>query len=199
MRDDQRGKQGARRDRLTHALTCGFGARGRIRTDDLPITSRMLGVDPVGSRRIWPAHVGCVVDLVGSRRIQTDRLDDHRDDQKRIRHYIGCRCLASDTGAGTIGEGSPGKTGGYAPSRSRVVCWCCRSSAACCWATAAGLSHRLSILAFNLVSSPRLATTSHRPRNGLRPAQTQPEVRSGVTVRSRLLRVPAQIGQRRTR
>ena len=45
-------------------------------------------------------------------------------------------------------------------------------------------------LALNLVSSPRLATTSHRPRNGLLPAQTQPEVRSGVT---------AQIGHRRTR
>jgi hypothetical protein len=32
-------------------LSCGF-LRGRIRTDDLPITSRMLGVDLVGSRRI---------------------------------------------------------------------------------------------------------------------------------------------------
>ena len=33
----------------------------------------------------------------------------------------------------------------------------------------------------------------------LRPAQTQPEVRPCVTVRSGLLRVPAEIGQRRTR
>src|SRR5215207_5430801 len=64
MRDDQRGKQGARRDRLTRALTCGFGARGRIRTDDLPITRRILGVDLVGSRRIWPAHEG----ILGSAR-----------------------------------------------------------------------------------------------------------------------------------
>ena len=58
-----------------------WGARGRIRTDDLPITRRMLGVDLVGSRRIWPAHVGCLVDPVGSRRVQSDRLDDQTDDQ----------------------------------------------------------------------------------------------------------------------
>ena len=60
-------------------LVCG--ARGRIRTDDLPITRRMLGVDLDGSRRIEPAHVGCPVDADGSRRLQKDRLDDHRDDQ----------------------------------------------------------------------------------------------------------------------
>jgi hypothetical protein len=41
----------------------------------------MLGVDLVGSRRIEPAHVACVVGPGGSRRIQKDRLDDHRDDQ----------------------------------------------------------------------------------------------------------------------
>jgi hypothetical protein len=41
----------------------------------------MLGVDLDGTRRIWPAHVGCAVDPDGSRPIQTDRLDDHRDDQ----------------------------------------------------------------------------------------------------------------------
>jgi hypothetical protein len=45
-------------------LTCGFGARGEIRTLDLPITRRMLGVG-----------------LDGSRRIQKDRLDDQTDDQ----------------------------------------------------------------------------------------------------------------------
>jgi hypothetical protein len=38
----------------------------RHRTDDLPITSRMLGVDLDGSRRIWPAHVGWPVGLDGS-------------------------------------------------------------------------------------------------------------------------------------
>src|ERR671912_392442 len=37
----------------------------------------MLGVDLVGSRRIWPAQVGWLVGLDGSRRIQTDRVDDH--------------------------------------------------------------------------------------------------------------------------
>ena len=62
-------------------LTCSFGARGRIRTDDLPITSRMLDVDLDGSRRIEPAHVGWPVGPDGSRRIQMVRLDDHRDDQ----------------------------------------------------------------------------------------------------------------------
>jgi hypothetical protein len=41
----------------------------------------MLGVGLVGSRPIEPAHVGCLVGPDGSRRIQTDRLDDHRDDQ----------------------------------------------------------------------------------------------------------------------
>ena len=58
------------------ALTCALGARGRIRTDDLPITRRMLGVDLDGSRRIEPAHVGWPVGPDGSKRIQTDRLDD---------------------------------------------------------------------------------------------------------------------------
>jgi hypothetical protein len=41
----------------------------------------MLGVDLVGSRQIEPTHVGCLVGPDGSRRIQSDRLDDHRDDQ----------------------------------------------------------------------------------------------------------------------
>jgi hypothetical protein len=36
----------------------------------------VLYVDLVGSRRIWPAHVGGLVDLVGSRRVPSDRLDD---------------------------------------------------------------------------------------------------------------------------
>jgi hypothetical protein len=48
---------------------------------DLPITRRMLGVGRVGSRRIWPAHVASPVGPDGSRQIQKDRLDDHRDDQ----------------------------------------------------------------------------------------------------------------------
>jgi hypothetical protein len=64
------------RQRQRCPLTCGFGARGGIRTDDLPITSRMLGVDLDGFRRIEPAHVGWPVGLDGFRRIQKDRLDD---------------------------------------------------------------------------------------------------------------------------
>jgi hypothetical protein len=35
----------------------------------------VLSVDLVGSRPIWPAHVGWVVDLVGSGRVPSDRLD----------------------------------------------------------------------------------------------------------------------------
>jgi hypothetical protein len=44
---------------------------------------RSLGfrVDLVGSRRIWPAHVGGLVDLEGSRRVLSDRVDDQADDQ----------------------------------------------------------------------------------------------------------------------
>jgi hypothetical protein len=41
----------------------------------------MLGVDLVGSSRIWPAHVDRIVGPDGSRRMQKDRLDDHLDDQ----------------------------------------------------------------------------------------------------------------------
>jgi hypothetical protein len=50
-------------------------------SSDLPITRRMIRVDLDGSRRIEPAHVGRLVGRDGSRRIQKDRLDDHRDDQ----------------------------------------------------------------------------------------------------------------------
>jgi hypothetical protein len=50
------------------------------------IRSLVLSVDLVGSRRIWPAHVGGVVDLVGYRRNQSDRLDDQADD-----HFHGAR------------------------------------------------------------------------------------------------------------
>jgi hypothetical protein len=45
------------------------------------IRSLVLCVDLVGSRPIWPAHVGCLVGPDGSRRILSDRLDDQTDDQ----------------------------------------------------------------------------------------------------------------------
>jgi hypothetical protein len=45
------------------------------------IRSLVLYVGLVGSRRIWPAHVGRVVYPDGSRRILLDRLDDQTDDQ----------------------------------------------------------------------------------------------------------------------
>jgi len=62
-------------------LDCGQETERSGHVPDLPITRRMLGVDLVGSRRIWPAHVAGLVDPDGSRRIASDRLDDQRDDQ----------------------------------------------------------------------------------------------------------------------
>jgi transposase len=56
----------------------------------------MLRVGLDGPRRIEPAHVRCLVGPDGSRRIQTDRLDDHRDDQA---HPTGHRVIAEHTRA----------------------------------------------------------------------------------------------------
>jgi hypothetical protein len=64
------------------ALSCSDGGAPRgIRTPNRQIRSLVLCVDLVGSRRIWPAHVGGLVDPDGSRRIPSDRLDDQPDDQ----------------------------------------------------------------------------------------------------------------------
>jgi hypothetical protein len=52
-----------------------------IRTPNRQIRRLVLSVELVGSRRICPAHVGYLVDPVGSRRTPSDRLDDQRDDQ----------------------------------------------------------------------------------------------------------------------
>ena len=52
-------------------------------TSDRQLRSLVLGVDLVGSRRIWPSHVGRVVDPDGSSRVPSDRLDDQTDDQAR--------------------------------------------------------------------------------------------------------------------
>ena len=69
---------------VTGPLTSRFGGAPRgIRTPNRQIRSLVLSVDLVGSRRIWPAHVGCLVDRVGSRRVPSDRLDDQTDDQAR--------------------------------------------------------------------------------------------------------------------
>jgi hypothetical protein len=97
-------------------LTCGFGARGRIRIDDLPLTSRMFGVSLDGSRRIQAAHVGCAVGPDGSRRIQKDRLDDHRDDQ-------GASDRMSDgqiSNRGRYGRGGPDRSTHLNRQTSRV-------------------------------------------------------------------------------
>jgi hypothetical protein len=52
-------------------------------TDIHQIRSLVLCVDLVGSRWIWPAHVGRVVGPDGSSRVLSDRLDDQSDDQRR--------------------------------------------------------------------------------------------------------------------
>jgi hypothetical protein len=59
------------------------------RPADRQIRSLMLSVGLVGSRRIWPAHLGCLVGPDGSRRIQSDRLDDQTDDQAAGRRVLG--------------------------------------------------------------------------------------------------------------
>jgi hypothetical protein len=51
---------------------CGTGQH----PPDRQIRSLVLCVELVGPRRICPAHVGCVVGRVGSRRVPSDRLDD---------------------------------------------------------------------------------------------------------------------------
>jgi hypothetical protein len=60
-----------------------MGATAAGRPPVHPIMRRMLGVDLVGSRRIWPAHVGCLVGPDRSRRVPSDRLHDQADDQAR--------------------------------------------------------------------------------------------------------------------
>jgi hypothetical protein len=57
-----------------------------IRTPNRQLRSLVLCVDLVRSSRIWPAHVGGVVDLDGSRPVPSDRLDDQTDDQARQAH-----------------------------------------------------------------------------------------------------------------
>jgi hypothetical protein len=60
----------------------GWSRSGAIRTPNRQIRSLVLCVDLVGSRRIWPAHVGGLVGPDGSRRVPSDRLDDQADDQQ---------------------------------------------------------------------------------------------------------------------
>src|SRR5918995_2231406 len=68
----------------TPAIAQGRGCAPRgFQPPNRQIRSLVLCVDLVGSRPIWPAQVGWVGDLVGSRRILSDRLDDQRDDQPR--------------------------------------------------------------------------------------------------------------------
>jgi pyridoxamine 5'-phosphate oxidase family protein len=54
-----------------------------IRTSYRQLRSLVLCVELVCSRPNWPAHVGCLVDLVASGRIPSVRLDDQPDDQAK--------------------------------------------------------------------------------------------------------------------
>jgi hypothetical protein len=76
-----------RRTSARPAGTCSPGERcarsltSSPRSPNRQIRSLALSVGLVGSGRILPAHVGCLVDPDGSRRVPSDRLDDQRDDQ----------------------------------------------------------------------------------------------------------------------
>jgi hypothetical protein len=59
------------------------GTRVRRSGCQAHIRRLVLCVGLVGSRRICAGQVGCLVDPDGSRRLQSDRLDDQPDDQAR--------------------------------------------------------------------------------------------------------------------
>jgi hypothetical protein len=80
----QSGRSDSASNPVAGPLSCGDRSAPRgIGTLNRQIRSLVLYVDLVGSRRIWPAHVGGVVDPDGSRRVPSDRLDDQTDDQAR--------------------------------------------------------------------------------------------------------------------
>src|SRR5918994_3165797 len=94
------------------------------------IRSLVLCVDLVGSRRIWPAHVGRVVDPDGSSRVPLDRVDDQPDDQARLAPAIslliqGGRdtlCPCRDPGAsGRVGPSASGSCDGYFGDLTRAA------------------------------------------------------------------------------
>jgi hypothetical protein len=77
-KDDQAGKQDERMRHHTGGLTCGFRARGRIRTDDLPITSRTLTLQPDPLRTILAAQERDRFRLMPSRSAWYQRLGCQR-------------------------------------------------------------------------------------------------------------------------
>jgi hypothetical protein len=87
------------------------------------IRSLVLYVDLVGSRWIEPAHVGWLVGPDGSRRIQTDRLDDQRDDQSASDRELDGKASGTEREdrCGAEGDGGPRRRpmpsqGGLPPS-----------------------------------------------------------------------------------
>jgi hypothetical protein len=64
------------------ALTSNLKRAARDSNPNRQIRSLVLYVGLVGSRRNWPAQVGRLVDLDGSRRVPSDRLDDQPVDHE---------------------------------------------------------------------------------------------------------------------
>jgi hypothetical protein len=107
---------GAGRERLSGHRSTGLAARplahprhrrGEDSNPNRQICSLVLRVDLVGSRRICPAHVGSLVDRIGSRRNPSDRLDDQADDQASQ----AARRTESPDGARTIDARCSGASG----------------------------------------------------------------------------------------
>ncbi len=76
----------SRQQNPSHTAAMSTGTDRNVRHRPAPppdhqIRRLVLCVDLVSSRRICPAHVGYLVDRVGSRRNPSDRLDDQADDQ----------------------------------------------------------------------------------------------------------------------
>jgi hypothetical protein len=100
-------------------LTCSSSAPRGIRTFNRQIRSLVLCVDLVGSRRIWPAHVGWVVGPDGSRPVPSDRLDDQR--MIKCLRWKGRRTDCSGARPASLGSGPHGEKGTGGPPCSYGV------------------------------------------------------------------------------
>src|SRR5215211_8911341 len=107
--------------RIQRGLTATRTDRPRLSARQ--IRSLVLYVGLVGFRRIWPAHVGCLVGPDGSRRIPSDRLDDQTDDQARAtrRPRSLRRRQGLWSGHQTFHLVAPGGTATRAPEPSAII------------------------------------------------------------------------------
>ena len=156
------------------ASSCVAGLSGRsqqrLSTNDLPITRRMLGVDPVGSRRISAAHVECRVGLDGSRRIQKDRLDDQTDDQGASDKESDAK--ASRTWELTLCAGS--LRWPAAPGSAAAACWPGSSTASLIvWSAAARPAPHPSPKRWP-TATPSSSRRCHQPRHPGRQREPDP-------------------------